>query len=421
MSRTPKRKVSGAPGTAKQRKIDPNLVTDENAVVAEVRKKRDPGTVLVIGDGVAGQLGLGTEITEKPRPAEVPNLTKIIDVQAGGMHTVCLTSDFKVVTFGCNDEGALGRNTSDEEGSETLPGEVELPGKIVQICAGDSHTAALLDTGRLYVWGTFRDSHGAMGLINSKIEKTPVEITIGDLRFTKISSGAHHIALLSTQGNVYTFGCGEQGQLGRLSERIANRDARNGISQLLVPGEIKMRVSFKLKFVDIWTGSYNTFAKDSKGNIHVFGLNNYKQMGVKSNVYFHPTSAKCFEGKNWIQISGGEHHTMALDEEGIVYTMGRKEYGRLGLGKDCDDAIVPTKVEITGKCKEISCGSFASFALTDHGHVYSWGQGSTMLGVGDEDDRFEPTLVKGKQLEGKTVTQVSGGGQHTVLLASPAP
>lgn len=49
-----------------------------------------------MGDGIAGQLGLGTEITEKPRPAELPNLNNIIDVQAGGMHTVCLTSDFKV-------------------------------------------------------------------------------------------------------------------------------------------------------------------------------------------------------------------------------------------------------------------------------------------------------------------------------------
>lgn len=50
-------------------------------------------------------------------------------------------------------------------------------------------------------------------------------------------------------------------------------------AQLLAPGEIKMKVTFRLKFVDIWTGSYNTFAKDSEGNIHVFGLNNYKQMG----------------------------------------------------------------------------------------------------------------------------------------------
>lgn len=73
-----------------------------------------------------------------------------------------------------------------------------------------------------------------MGLINRRIEKTPVEITLGDMRFKKIASGAHHIALLSTEGHVYTFGCGEQGQLGRLSERIANREARNGIGKYLI-------------------------------------------------------------------------------------------------------------------------------------------------------------------------------------------
>ncbi|KAK9510044.1 hypothetical protein O3M35_004917 [Rhynocoris fuscipes] len=415
-----KRKAPVSSATPKQKKTDVSEISDESNVVAEVTKKREPGKVLVMGDGVAGQLGLGVDVTEKPRPSEVASLDNIIDVQAGGMHTVCLTSDFKVITFGCNDEGALGRHTADEE-SSSVPGEVELTGKVVQISAGDSHSAALLDSGRLFVWGTFRDSHGAMGLVNSKIEKTPVEITSGDLKFSKISSGAHHLAILSTEGNIYTFGCGEQGQLGRLSERIANRETRYGVSQLLAPAAIRTKVTFKLKFVDVWTGSYNTFAKDSNGDIHVFGLNNYKQMGAKANVHFYPTSAKCFEGKTWVKISGGEHHTMALDDNGVVYTMGRKEYGRLGLGKNCEDANVPTEVEIKGKCIDISCGSFVSFALTEEGHLYSWGQGSTMLGVGDEDDRFEPTLVKGKQLEGKIITQVSGGGQHTVLLAKPVP
>lgn len=39
------------------------------------------------------------------------------------------------------------------------------------------------------------------------------------------------------------------------------------------------------------------------------------------------------------------------------------------------------------------------------------------LGTGDEDDLYEPKEVKGKQLESRKVVQVSGGGQHTVLLA----
>lgn len=54
---------------------------------------------------------------------------------------------------------------------------------------------------------------------------------------------------------------------------------------------------------------------------------------------------------------------------GKVYAMGRKEYGRLGLGKDCDDAIRPTLISTleNEKCLDIACGSCSSFALTSSG------------------------------------------------------
>lgn len=61
----------------------------------------------------------------------------------------------KVLTFGCNDEGVLGRDTS-KEGIETIPGEVKLDVKAVQISAGDSHSAALLEDGHVFAWGAFR-------------------------------------------------------------------------------------------------------------------------------------------------------------------------------------------------------------------------------------------------------------------------
>lgn len=70
----------------------------------------------------------------------------------------CYTENYsQVYTFGCNDDGALGRNTS-EEGSECQPTKLELPAKAIQISAGDSHSAALLDDGRVMAWGTFRVS-----------------------------------------------------------------------------------------------------------------------------------------------------------------------------------------------------------------------------------------------------------------------
>jgi len=56
------------------------------------------------------------------------------------------------------------------------------------------------------------------------------------------------------------------------------------------------------------------------------------------------------------------------------------------------------------------------------GDLYSWGTGTNgNLGTGDVKDVDEPVLVKGKQLEGKTVVRVSGGGQHTLALATTRP
>lgn len=45
----------------------------------------------------------------------------MVDVRAGGMHTVAITEDGKVFTWGCNDEGALGRIASNME-EESIPG-----------------------------------------------------------------------------------------------------------------------------------------------------------------------------------------------------------------------------------------------------------------------------------------------------------
>ena len=39
------------------------------------------------------------------------------------------------------------------------------------------------------------------------------------------------------------------------------------------------------------------------------------------------------------------------------------------------------------------------------------------LSNGDEEDQFDPQLMKGKQIANKKILMVSSGGQHTVVLA----
>lgn len=133
---------------------------------------------------------------------------------------------------------------------------------------------------------------------------------------------------------------------------------------------------------------------------------------------------------------------------GQVYSLGRKEYGRLGLGENCEDVSEPALITALKdkKVTDISCEGNVSYAVTEDGkiintffifscsylasvfstlvflsgEVYSWGMGSNMqLGMGDDDtDLWVPTKIKAKALENKLVKVVSAGGQHTVLLAS---
>lgn len=397
------------------------------------------GTVLVTGAGDVGQLGLGPDILEKTRPFAVSLEFEIVDVCAGGMHTVCLTKDGKVITFGCNDEGALGRKTTDED-AEYSPGQVDLPERVKQITAGDSHTAALLESGRVFAWGNFRDSHGGMGLTpKGESERLPYELmesfSGGAPIIVKIASGADHIVMLSQHGIIYTCGCPEQGQLGRTTERSSSRNARStyGTDQLgkfLTPAPITLKASLRLIFDDIWAGTYTTFIRASHSSsgttlsspeIYVFGLNNYHQIGLATpHPQFTPKRCDSLTAIKPEQIVSGQHHTIIRDRDGKVFALGRKEYGRLGLGEDCEDAMEPKQIDVAkSKVIWVSCGAATSFAVTEQGLLYGWGMGGGgQLGTGQEDDCFEPTLIVGKHIVGRKVFRVSGGGQHTVIIAA---
>ena len=63
-------------------------------------------------------------------------------------------------SWGCNDEGELGREATQNDGDQWLAKEVKLPDDVLvtMVSAGDSHSTALTTTGTVYAWGTFRVS-----------------------------------------------------------------------------------------------------------------------------------------------------------------------------------------------------------------------------------------------------------------------
>ncbi|XP_012707793.2 regulator of chromosome condensation [Fundulus heteroclitus] len=403
----------------KRRTIDSPVGVEEAKKVKVSHRShcKEAGQVLVLGQGDVGQLGLGEDIIERKKPALVSLPEKMVQVVAGGMHTVCLSEAGHIYTFGCNDEGALGRDTS-EEGSEMVPGKVTLNEKVIQVSAGDSHTAALTEDGSVYIWGSFRDNNGVIGLLEPmKTCPVPVKFPVTE-PVVKIASGNDHVVLLTLDGNLYTSGSAEQGQLGRVPEHFSNRGGRKGLERLLVPQMVKLRG--KVHFTDAFCGAYLTFAVSKEGYVYGFGLSNYHQLGTKNTAMcFVPVKLTCFKNSTtaWVDFSGGQHHTLCLDAEGQVYSLGRAEYGRLGLGEGAEEKSEPTPVPAMEPVKGVSCGASVSYAVTRQGSLYAWGMGTNLqLGTGEEEDEWSPVKMTGKQLENREVLQASSGGQHTVLL-----
>ncbi|XP_065186805.1 regulator of chromosome condensation-like [Sycon ciliatum] len=379
---------------------------------------RTEGTLLTLGQGDMGQLGLGEDIMERRRPAIVRELEDIPikQVVCGGMHTVALTTEGKVYTFGCNDEGALGRT-----GDEALPGLVDLKGDVVQISAGDSHTGLLMADGSLLACGTFRDGNGIIGL-TADTKKATVPTVIFPADCVRVSSGSDHMAVVKADGTLWTFGNAEQGQLGRVPTCFSMRGGRRGLKFLLEPHRVEMPRHRTV--TDVYCGSFHTFAVVEHGTeVYVFGLNNYGQLGLGDVEMrnmpcrlenFPPADVSAKEHEP--QFSGGQHHSLML-YGGRVYAFGRSDYGRLGLGGSDVEVTEMTQVPGLSNVSHLTTGSAVSLCCDADGKSLSWGMGTNnQLASEGEDDVDCPTAMIGKQIESRRVLAISGGGQHTALI-----
>ena len=88
-----------------------------------------------------------------PRLVSALQGTKIIQVECGAYHTLALTADKEVYSWGMGSAGRLGHGSEDDE---MLPRRIESLRNcnIVSIAAGYDHSAAVSAEGRLWMWGS---------------------------------------------------------------------------------------------------------------------------------------------------------------------------------------------------------------------------------------------------------------------------
>jgi regulator of chromosome condensation len=167
-----------------------------------------PSFILVCGQNICGQLGLSTTIIERRKPQHLKIINQfnidenIQHIYAGALHSCALTVTGYVYTWGCNDDGALGRITNDID-DEYMPGLLVLPEEIKNICAGDSFTVALAKSGRAYISGCFRSSEGVLGLFEYKqIAQQAIIIPLNQ-SIKQIACGADFCLLLTENGSIF--------------------------------------------------------------------------------------------------------------------------------------------------------------------------------------------------------------------------
>ncbi|XP_015266272.1 PREDICTED: probable E3 ubiquitin-protein ligase HERC6 [Gekko japonicus] len=178
------------------------------------------GRVFSWGAGTFGQLGTG-ELKDRLIPKKIEGLStcKIIQVACGHYHSIVLTKDGRVFSWGQNSYGQLG--IGKEVSSHGQPQHVSaLDGiPLAQVAAGGAHSFALSLLGIVYGWG--RDSAHQLGLSQSDPrEQVFKPRSVGALRnldVIYISCGAEHTAVLTQNGSVFTFGDDSAGQLGSSS------------------------------------------------------------------------------------------------------------------------------------------------------------------------------------------------------------
>ena len=240
------------------------------------------------------------------------------------------------------------------------------------------------------------------------------------LKLSQLAVGTNHIMALTVYGEVYIWGAGEQGQLGR---KIIDRRKAHGLQ----PEKIAVK-----NVVLIGAGSYHSFAVDSDGDVFGWGLNSMGQVGVSrgtkiiTDIVETPSMIHELCGTNLgngariVQISGGEHHTLFLASDGRVFACGRRSGGQLGLPdnhaafRNAEDYIhTPTIIPFTQPIAHIATGTHNNLALSTTGQLYSWGEGQLGLGADVEEQKI-PVVVGGKA-DGKWVgAGGSVGGQHSV-------
>ena len=308
----------------------------------------------------------------------------------GSDHTITLSNDGTLHSFGHNRKGQLGLGHNN---NVSLPTPIPNLPKINQVSCGSHFTVCADHEG--FMWSFGANFCGQLGTGNTTDFNVPQKILDIPLVLS-VSCGYGYTLILTNDSNLWSCGNNNFGQLC-----IGNKESQ------LKP----QKTSFS-NISKISTGSNHSLFQNNKGEIFACGFNNYGVCGLG-----HFNSPQIIPSlipnlpPNIVQFICGSEQSLFLDSEGNVYSVGYNGYGNLGLGHNTNQSVL-NKILNLPPIKTISCVLASCYLIDFEGNLWSFGYNVFgQLGHGDKNQTNAPKVNTLKDIQ-----QISYGssGHHFI-------
>lgn len=336
-----------------------------------------------------------------------------------------------------------------------------LPFKVTAVAAGEAHTLLLTGDGRVYSWG--RGTLGRLGLGSEQDQLFPAQVKFAlqdSVRIVGIAAGAYHSLALADDGSVWCWGYNLYGQLGIIDDEDSHNPKYTDGYYSVVPCLLNKFLELhppdsstlvleeaegkaQLKIISIKAGGMMSLSIDNLGALWMWGNCPHQSkegiFSIGSN--FTPTPVWDFHGHTVVKVACGNEHIIALVSVGesyngenddlICYSWGNNNHGQLGLG-DTDDRPNPEMVKTFDQDShwsiyEIACGAFHTALLTHRKRpnddtlesvCWTFGLGENgQLGHGTTQSTSIPELVQ-ELPQFVNLVSVDCGLFHTCVVSS---
>nr|XP_033501997.1 probable E3 ubiquitin-protein ligase HERC1 isoform X9 [Epinephelus lanceolatus] len=313
------------------------------------------GSVKACGKGSYGRLGLGDSNNQSmPKKLVLEphrNMKKVSSSKGSDGHTLAITVEGEVFSWGDGEYGKLGHGNS---ATQKYPKIIQGPlfGKVVVcVSAGYRHSAAVTNDGELYTWG--EGDFGRLGHSDSQSRNVPT--LVKDVSGVgQVACGSSHTIAVAQDGRtVWSFGGGDNGKLGH-----------GDTNRVYRPKVIEALHGFIIR--KVCAGSQSSLALTSAGQVFAWGCGSCLGCGSSETTSLRPRFIEDLSITKIIDISCGDSHCLALTHENEVYAWGNNTMGQCGQGHTSTPITKPKKVlGLEGvSIQQITAGTSHSLAWT---------------------------------------------------------